>query len=83
MNEAPKQSDLDELQRKLDDAGLSHWIAMPANGYGEYTLRAERQGSVVRQVVHHDPDVLLRLALDDEARVNPNPMQVDEGLLSI
>jgi len=83
VREAPTQTQLDELQRKLDDAGLAHWIALPASGHGEFAYRAERQSSALRQVVHADPDVLVKLALEDEARINPNPTQVDQGLLSI
>jgi hypothetical protein len=80
MKDAPTRAQLSALQQMLDEAGLNHWRAMPASGYGEHTFRAERQGTQIRQVIHEDPEQLVQLALDDEQRINPKTTAVQDGL---
>jgi len=70
-----------DLQSRLDDAELL-WEASVIGQHGETTFCASQRGSN-RQVVHPSAEVVFDLVVETEARINPKPVQVNDGLLGI
>lgn len=67
-----------DLQRELRREALPWQVFENRDG-----LRAERLGSVHREAFHAKADVLLDLVREQEARLNPQAVEVGTGLLGL
>jgi len=59
-----------DVQTQLDEIeSLRCWHVMPVELHGEQALRAERQGTTLRHVVHRRGEVLIDLVIAEENRL--------------
>jgi hypothetical protein len=70
---------LQGAQDRLDAEGLP-WEVSSSRQYNEVTFTATRRGTYPRTVAHPHAKRLVELVAEEEARFNPTPMPVADGL---
>ena len=81
----PTREQVLAVQQLLDEAGLKgRWFAASASSAGSpHAFRAERLATQKHEVVHHDPEVLVELAVAAEERLSgTRPTPVVNGQLA-